>query len=144
MEGKSIKRLFGIPLDYLFLNLILVVLIKVVNSDVLLLFQVTINFRFPSSNKCSVDLIILISLSNFFVMEILSALEYKPIESSILPHLDLSLVRSTLTLMDSAHVTSKALSILEVLPALRASMSIVIFWLEDKTLAFLYSLGQTI
>lgn len=118
--------------------------VKVVNSDVLLLLQVRVYLRLPSSDESSVDFTIVIGFSYFLVMEILGALEDKPIESSILPHLDLSLVRSALTLMHSAHVTAEALAILEVLSALGTSMSIIVFWLEDKRLAFLYFFGKAI
>ena len=112
--------------------------------SLLLLLQVRVYLRLPSSDESSVDFTIVISFSYFLVMEMLGALEDKPIESSILPHLDLSLVRSALTLMDSAHVTAEALAILEVLSALGTSMSIIVFWLEDKRLAFLYFFRKAI
>ena len=80
-------------------------------GNIMLAFQIFINLSFPSSDISSIKILIRIALflqkhSVMNIVKMFGKFKHKSIECPSFPNLYFSLVCRTLTLMNSAHVTS--------------------------------------
>lgn len=119
-------------------------MIKIIHCDVLVLLQVIVDLGLPSPDEGSIDLGIVVSFLHLLVVEVLGTREDESIESSVLPHFNLTLVGAALALVNPAHVPSQALAVLEHLPALGALVRLFRGKLVRNRIVLLVPLLETV